>query len=40
VCLDGGFKRIRLYGVREGGAIPSLPIARPNIHTLEIINGV
>ncbi|ORZ14238.1 allantoicase, partial [Absidia repens] len=40
IIPDGGFKRIRLYGVREGGALPKLPIARPNIHTLEIINGV
>ncbi|ORX63142.1 allantoicase [Hesseltinella vesiculosa] len=36
---DGGSKRVRLYGVREGGVIPKLPIERPNIHTLDIKNS-
>lgn len=28
--LDGGFKRLRLFGVREGGKLPSLPIVAPS----------
>ncbi|KAI8145416.1 Allantoicase [Fennellomyces sp. T-0311] len=30
ILPDGGFKRVRLYGVRQGAALPSLPLAAPN----------
>ncbi|ORZ00301.1 allantoicase [Syncephalastrum racemosum] len=29
IIPDGGLKRVRLYGVREGGKIPALPLAIP-----------
>ncbi|GAA5803433.1 allantoicase [Helicostylum pulchrum] len=31
IIPDGGFKRLRLYGIREGGKIPTLPIVSPSI---------
>ncbi|KAG2217919.1 hypothetical protein INT45_012582 [Circinella minor] len=27
IIPDGGFKRVRLYGIRQGGQIPSLPLS-------------
>ncbi|CDS11445.1 hypothetical protein LRAMOSA03708 [Lichtheimia ramosa] len=35
---DGGAKRVRLYGVREGGKIPQLPI--PNPEAQELIDNL
>ncbi|KAL0085099.1 allantoicase [Phycomyces blakesleeanus] len=31
IIPDGGLKRVRLYGVREGGKIPALPISLPKL---------
>ncbi|KAI8388377.1 allantoicase [Radiomyces spectabilis] len=36
IIPDGGLKRVRLYGVREGGELPKLPIAVPTV----VENGV
>ncbi|KAJ8653695.1 allantoicase [Lichtheimia ornata] len=37
IIPDGGFKRLRLYGVRQGGQIPALPLAAPTIHKRNLI---
>ncbi|KAF7732583.1 Allantoicase [Apophysomyces ossiformis] len=36
IVPDGGLKRVRLYGVREGGHLPALPIPVP----ANVINGI
>ncbi|KAI9497961.1 allantoicase [Zychaea mexicana] len=37
---DGGAKRLRLYGIREGGKLPQLPIANPQFEKFDDeVNG-
>lgn len=37
MLLDGGLKRVRLYGVREGGTLPELPIVAPSVPKRSIV---
>ncbi|KAI9311435.1 galactose-binding domain-like protein [Dichotomocladium elegans] len=37
IIPDGGLKRIRLYGIRQGGKIPALPIPSPNEPKLSLV---
>ncbi|KAI8148184.1 allantoicase [Fennellomyces sp. T-0311] len=40
IIPDGGAKRVRLFGVREGGKLPALPIPKPNTEKFpDEVNG-